>query len=242
MPYGGKSPSPRRMGGGKPRVRLILEALAGARGTAIDAARSTTTAYVETLAVARAVSAAWDTNKRLAYQWDASRMSPAMLKRWEAIFALRVGVDDDLATRRGRLARAQARVGRGALLTTIQSELTDALGDIFVAVEFISPANAVITVPDVGYPFGIVVAGAPWSSSAAKILLRVQAPQGYSEADFYAAVGLIGARVEPLMPAWSVWDWYRAPEFGAPINVVGGPSAAGFYLDERNLNESVFDS
>ena len=36
-------------------------------------------------------------------------------------------------------------------------------------------------------------------------------------------------------------DWYRAPELGTPITVSGGPSAAGFYLDERNLNESVFD-
>ncbi len=241
MPYGGKSPSPRRMGGGKPRVRLILEALAGARGTAIDAANPTTTAYVETLAVARAISAAWDTNERLAYQWDARRMSPAMLNRWEVIFALPVGVNDDLATRRGRLARAQARVGRGALLTTIQNELADALGPVFVAVEFISPSNAVITVPAGGYPFGIVVAGAPWSSTAARILIRVQAPPGYSEADFYAAIGLIGARLEPLIPAWSVWDWYRAPEFGAAINVAGGPSAAGLYLDERNLDESVFD-
>lgn len=229
------------MGGGKPRVKLIFDALAAARGTAINASDPTTIAYVETLAVARAIAAAWGTNERLSYQWDPWRMSPAMLARWERIFALQVSPNDDISVRRARLARAQTRVGRGALLTTIQNELSDALGAVLVGVEFVTPTNAVVTVPDPGYPFGVVVPGAPWSSSAAKILVRVQAPAGYSEADFYNAVGLISERLEPLIPAWSTWDWYRAPQVGAPITVAGGPSAAGFYLDERNLNESVFD-
>ncbi len=239
--YGGFSPAPRRMGGGKSRVKLIFDALASARGTSIDATNPETIAYVETLAVARAIAGVWNTNQRLSFQWDARRMSPAMLERWETIYGISPGVDDELATRRGRVARAQARVGRGALYTAIYNELTDALGAFFVSIDFISPTNAVVTVPAGGYPFGTVVDGFPWLSTVAHILVRVVCPTGYSEHEFYEAVGLMAERLEPLLPAWTTWDWYRAPETGAPVAVVGGPSAGGFYLDERNLNESVFD-
>lgn len=228
------------MGGGTPRVRLIFQALAAARGTALNASDPSTAASVETLAVARQISAAWDTNDRLALQWDARRMSPAMLTRWEKIYAITPDPADDLVTRRARLAKAQARVGRAAILTALSADLQEALGAVFIALEFISPDNAVITVPDVSYPFGLVVPGSPWSSTASSILVRVEQPAGYSAGDFYEAVGRIANVLEPAIPSWVTWHWYRAPEFGAPINVVGGPSAAGFYLDERNLNNSVF--
>ena len=225
------------MGGGTPRTKRILESLIAARGTAIAVGDRTSVAYVETLAVARALAAAWSTNQRLANQWDARRMT-SLLERWESIFAIRSHPDASDASRRHLIELAQARVGRAALLTTISAELTDALGAKFVAVEFISVANAIITAPDGTYPYGIVVADMPWSSTVSQILIRVQATA--DETDFYDSVGLIADRLDSLIPAWANWTWYRAPEFGAPSDVVGGPGAGGFYLDERNLNESVF--
>ena len=226
------------MGGGRPRAKLFLDALVAARGTAIDAGNPATVAYVETLAIARALAAAWGTNQRLANQWDARRMT-SMLSRWERIFAIRRDPDDSDVVRRRRVELAQARVGRAAILTTIRAELVGALGEFFVAVEFLSVANAVITVPDGSYPFGVVVPTMPWSSTVSQILIRVQNP-GTAEHEFYEAIGLISDLIEPLIPAWATWLWYRAPQFGAPFDVPGGPSAGGFYLDERNLNESVF--
>jgi len=229
------------MGGGKSRVKLIFDSLVAARGTAINAGDSTTVAYVETMAVARAIAAAWNTNQRLANQWDARRMSPAMLVRWERIFALTPDVADSLVIRRARVAQAQARVGTAALYTVILSELTEVLGSVLVAIEFISPTVAHVNAP-AGAPFGAVNPHVPWSSTVAHILVRVQVPTGYADRDFYDAVSLIAGRLEPLLPAWATWNWYRAPETGAPIVVSGGPSAGGFYLDERNLDSSVFGS
>lgn len=241
MPFGAFNPAPRRMGGGTPRAKLIFDALVAARGTAIAAGDPNTTAYVETLAIARAISSAWGTNERLSNQWDARRMT-SMISRWEVIFNLRSHPDDRAETRRHQIELAQARVGRGALLTTITAELSDAVGDKFVGVEFISVPNAVLTMPSAAYlfPGGLVIPGAPWSSSVAHLLVQLTATG--TESDFYDAIGIVADRLEPLLPAWTTWDWYRAPAGGVPLIVNGGPQAGGFYLDdEHNLDNNVFD-
>lgn len=238
--YGGMCPAPRRMGGGRPRTKLIFDALASSRGTGIAATDPTTTAYVETLAVSRAIAAGWGTNQRLANQWDAARVT-TFITRWESVFGITPTPGDSDVVRRARIATAQARVGQDSIHNVVQAELATALGSVLVAVEFISVANAVIHVPDGTYPFGTAGADAPWYSTVAHVLVRVTKPTGYRESDFYDAVAKIPEVLDGLLPAWVTVDWYRAPEIGAPIAVAGGPSAAGFYLDERNLNESVFD-
>ncbi len=77
--------------------------------------------------------------------------------------------------------------------------------------------------------------------TVAHILVRIQKPAGATEAMFYEAAGKVAPALDPLVPAWVTFDWYRAP-LSTPINVVGGPSAGGFYLDdEHNLDNNVFD-
>jgi hypothetical protein len=228
------------MGGGTPIAKTIVDQLARARGTAVNASDPSTVAYLETLAIGRAIAAAWSTNERLANQWDALRMTD-MLPRWEKIFRLRPRPTDTLVDRRQAVARAQARVGLETIHSTVTTALSTVLGPVFVAVEFLDSSLAIITVPDGTYPFGVVVDGVPWSSSVGTVLVRVERPNGYSEGDFYEAVGKISELLDDMLPADVDFLWYRAPETGASVNVPGGPSAAGFYLDERNLNESVFD-
>lgn len=74
---------------------------------------------------------------------------------------------------------------------------------------------------------------AAWSSSVAHIAIQVQQPANYSNAQFYTAVGQIGALLDPLMPAWATWDWWLP-------NVQGG-GGPGFYLDETDLDVEIFD-
>lgn len=242
---GGYSPYPRRFGGSgndgnKPLLQIIHESLNAQRGTAFDANNDETIVWLENMAIARAITFdGWGTNERLANQWDPDRMTD-MLRRWEKILKIPVPADATESARRAEVKKRFESIGRLANHARLLDRLTTELGAVFVAVEYISIANAVILVPDSTYPFG-AVGGVPWYSTVAHILVRLTKPAGYTEGDFYEAAARVSTILDPIVPAWVSFDWYRAPEIGTPINVTGGPSAAGFYLDERNLDNSVFD-
>jgi hypothetical protein len=238
--FGGMSPYPRRFGGGEPRVKTVLETLNADRGTAFDTSNREATVYVNDMAIARALSAAWGTNERLGNLWMPYRMSTDTLVRWEKILAINPSPESTEFERRTYLATLFSNFGQAAISGRITELLTEALGDAFVAVESISYANAVIYVPDGTYPWGSVIADTPWSSTVAHVLVRLQKPTGWSEFDFYEAAGRVIQLLEPILPVWTTVDWYRA----GPVSVAvsGGPSAGGFYLDdEHNLDNECFD-
>lgn len=240
--FGGFAPYPRRFGGGKPRLQIVHESLNAQRGTALDASNPDTIVWLENHAIARALTFdGWGTNERLALQWDPRRTTD-LLPRWEKIFAIAVPPRATEYERRTELVRRWRRFGDVANHAKLTAVLADRLGDFFVAVEYISPSKAVIHVPDGSYPWGTVVAGIPWYSTVAHVLVLLQKPPGATEADFYAAAALVGPALDPFLAAWDTFDWYRAPAAGAPITVPGGPSQAGFYLDNAsNLDNAVFD-
>lgn len=258
--FGGYSPFPKRMGGGQPRIETLTKALAADRGDGFDALNRETIAYTIDTAAARALSAAWGTNQRLAQLWDPRRMSEDILARWEKILALPPAraartssteptehlaltpqVAGNIKARRERVEAVFARFGTPAWSSEIISKLQAEIGSVFVSLDSISFANANIQVPDGTYPWGAVGA-VPWSSTVAHILIRLQKPAGWSEGQFYDAASRVVLVVDPLLPAWATFDWYRAPDTGTPISVSGGPSAGGFYLDnEHNLDNNVFD-
>lgn len=239
MRLGGMSPLPAPLGGGKPRVKAVLEGLNADRGTAYDATNSETYVYAHNMALARAISAAWGTNERLARLWVPESMSMDVLERWEKIMAIYPAPDDSNEVRRARVGRLLARFGRAIVADEIEERLTQELGDVFVQVDHISYANAYITVPDGTYPWGSVDTTRPWSSTMAHVLIRLQKPTGYSEVDFYEAAGRVTQILDPILPAWAYATWYRP----GPVsqNISGGPSAGGFYLDDaHNLDNEVF--
>ena len=237
---GGKAPYPRRMGGGKPRLVYLLDSLNAQRGTAYDVTENSPI-YVENMAFARAFAELWSMNQRLANQWIPSRMTTC-LSRWEAILGITPGASDTDTVRRERISTIFSRTGAIANRATLEVALSAALGSVFLAIEYISYANAVIHVPDGTYPWGTVATDIPWSSTVSHILIKTQKPSGYSEGEFYAAVGVIEEIMDAYVPSWVTWDWYRAPAAGVAVTVTGGPSAAGFYLDdEHNLDNAVFD-
>lgn len=239
--FGGMSPSPRRMGGAGPngnRLRVFYDALGRARGDGYDTTQ-TSNVSAETMATARVIALIWSTNQRLANQWDPFRMT-TNLPRWEKILNIVPLPTDSDSARRARIQTIFARTGQAPFTSYIATQLAALLGSFFVAVEYISVANAVITVPNGTYPFGIVSAGAPWSSTTAHILIRTKLPTGAKESDFQAAIGLINPFMDAVAPAWVTWDFYRPGTVS--VAVTGGPSAGGFYLDDaQNLNLEVFD-
>lgn len=236
---GGLSPFPMRMGGGKPRLELVLDHLNRGRGDALDTATDSPV-YVENMAHARAITACWLENERLGNQWNPARLTDC-LPRWEKICGLVPGPDDSLQVRRARIEALFARIGlllNRASLTTMLEAL---VGTAYVDVEYISLDNAVIHGP-AGFPIGTYVEGFEWYSTVLHVLVRLQKPDGFTEGEFYEAAGKVTALLDDVLPAWCTFDWYRAPTGGAPVTVIGGPSAGGFYLDQdHNLDNHVFD-
>lgn len=239
MGYGGFHPYPRRFGGGRTRIQGVLDGLNADRGDTFEASDRTTTVYVINMAVARAIAAAWGTNQRLANLWVPACMAGDLLSRWEKLLAIVPKPTDDESTRRAVIEEVLARFAHPALSGEITTALEEALGDAFVAIETISYANAFILVPDGTYPWGVVGA-APWSSTVAHILIKLQKPTGWTERDFYAAAAKVSPILDSMLPAWTTFDWYRAGPIS--VNVSGGPSAGGFFLDDdHNLDNEVFD-
>lgn len=244
MSFGGYAPYPRRFGGGRPRLQIIHDALNAARGTALDATNPDTIVWVENMAYARAICFdGYGTNDRLAMQWDPDRMTD-MLSRWEKILAIVVPPE---ATEQERRAEVKKRFRRfldaSGLHSRLYAKLRDELGDVFVAIEYIDVSIATIYAPNASYPWGTVQPGHPWYSTVAHILVLTQKPDGYTDGEYYEAVGKIVQITDGFLPAWCSISWYRAPTGGAAINVSGGPSQAGFYLDQTaNLDNQVIDS
>lgn len=243
MGYGGYHPYPRRFGGGKTDLETVHESLNAQRGTAFDASNSTTLVWLENMALARAiVYDGWHTNARLAAQWDPRRATD-MLARWERVFGILPDPASTEQDRREELTRRWQRFGSNASHAKLSEELTARLGDFFVAIEYLDISLAVVHVPDGTYPWGTVAAGAPWTSTVARILVKLQKPAGATEGQFYEKASLVFPILDALVPAWVTFDWYRAPASPyAAISIAGGPSAAGFYLDaDHNLDNSIFD-
>lgn len=238
--FGGYSYFPRRCGGGKPRVQTIHEGLNAQRGTAYSK-EQTAVVSLENHAVAREIDAAWGTAQRLANQSNPARMTD-MLPRWERILTIPADPEATDPERRAEVEARLARIGQDVNHAHVYSEALRVLGDFFVAVEYISLSLAVITVPDGTYPFGSVVAGAPWSSTVAHVLVRMVIPSGHLDTEYWALLGKLRTTLDAILPVYVTFAGYRAPVVGTPINVAGGPSAGGWYLDEPNLDILVFSS
>lgn len=244
--FGKYAPYPRRFGGGRYSGKTLLEvvhkSLNAQRSAVFDDKDGTSIASVEHEAWARAlVFDGWEVNARLGHQWDAERMTD-MLPRWEQIFKIRPLPGASLRSRRAEVARRWRRFNGVANHARLTTELKEVLGPYFVAVEYIDLNLANVHVPDGTYPWGTVAPGVLWYSTVAHILVRLQKPAGATEAQFYAAAGEVPKALDPVVSAFVTFDWYRAPDAGTPINVTGGPSAAGFYLDDaHNLDNNVFD-
>lgn len=243
MGYGGHFPYPRRFGGGRPRLKIIHDALNAARGTALDASNPDTIVWVENMAYARAICFdGYGFNDKIALQNDPRRMTD-FLPRWEKILALTPAPGATDHERRLAVERKfKDFLKASSLHSQLVAKLQDTLpANVFGGIEYIGFLNAVIHVPDASYPWGTVVPGFPWYSTTARVLIRLEKPEGYTEQDFYAEAAKIGPAIDGLLPSWATFDWYRRPASGAAINVEDGPSAAGFYLDdEHNLDNSVF--
>lgn len=239
MSFGGYHPFPMRFGRARAsRLEVIHTSLNAQRGTALDTSDSAKIVWIENLAFARAIDAAWSTNARLSHQWDPERVTD-MLSRWEKIMGLAPSPTDSLVTRRAALTKQWERFGGLVNIGRMSSRLTDILGDIFVSIDFIGSSVANIHVPDNTYPWGTPSVENPWYSTVMHMLVRTTVPTGYSEQDYLDIVSKVNPLLDGILPAWMTWNVYRPGPIS--VNVPDGPTAGGFYLDDpHNLNWEVF--
>ena len=226
MGFGGLHPSPYSMGGGSPSLEQILDSLAAQIGPAYDTAEGGIV-YVELMAEARAIHAIWKQNERLGNQWIGAKMTD-FLPRWEKIYRIAPRPTATLPERRARVTIAQARAGR-CDSEKLYEVCQTILGDAFVSIVNLSSATANVYTPT-GWPMGSHSAAIDWLSTVAHVAVKVAQPSTMDDGDFYDRCGDLVSELDLILPAWVTFDWFRE-----------GPSGAGFFLDETNLDNEAFD-
>jgi hypothetical protein len=237
--FGGFAPFPRRYGGNTSPIKAILDSLNLQMGTGYNTDINSSV-YVQNYAIARAIWSAWALNNMLSLQGQPLKMT-AFLNRVEKYLSLPMDPSLNDTQRRQRIQAVYAKRGQDVDQQFITDGLIAAMDGVFVQLEFISFANAVIHVPDGTYPWGTVADGFPWYSTVQHILILTQKPTNWSEGQYREAVGRGSQFIDPVLPADCTYTFYHAPEGRVAINTPGGPSMAGFYLDTPNsLDYNVF--
>jgi len=227
---GGFNPAPFTFGASKHSVEeTILAALNQGDGTGLTDEQASYN-YAENFAIARAIADVWSTNKRLANQWDANRMTD-FLGRWEAILDLHPATTDTPTARRAAVAAKLALAGQPATQQVIYDLAVRVLGSIFVQIANASSTTATASVPGgVTIPGGVTLPDGVWASGIANVAIKVEQPAAMTDQEFYTTAGAILPYLDGLLPAWVDFNWFREDVLGV-----------GFFLDQiRNLDNSGF--
>lgn len=188
----GRSPYPRRYGGG-PNVLIIehmamLDALAPGWDVSED-----TAVYAETYAHALAVTMIWRINGRLRNQRVPTKMLES-LPVWEETCGLRPTPSDTMPARRRSLA-AKMRGFVGNTLGDIYDVCAAAAATNFVGINLVDPATTYWPGINPGPP------GFEWSSNRATIGVGLTRT-GLADSDFFALVQRLNALLSALVPSW----------------------------------------
>lgn len=194
MPKFGRSPFPRRFGGGKHVIEQEHEALLQALAPAFDITDDSPI-YAEAYAQACAVAFVWTASGRARGAFIPARMLET-LTDWEEACRTRPSSSDSTADRRARVA-GKLRGLTGNTLGDIGDALRALLGQRFVDVVVVAPANEVVYWPGVNPgPEGF-----DWSSNRAVIAARLDvASMSGSEARSLLQRAL--ELLDSMAPAW----------------------------------------
>ena len=113
---------------------LILNSLNKARGTAYsayDTTQDNTAVYVENYAFAKAITDLWESNQRLANQFDPLRMG-AYINRWEAILGIFADPTDTIEQRKAVIGAKMALLANAPIDQAVADLCSAYLGNLFV--------------------------------------------------------------------------------------------------------------
>ncbi|NBS94072.1 MAG: DUF2313 domain-containing protein [Betaproteobacteria bacterium] len=209
----GRSPWPRRFGGGKHTVELEHEAILEALSPYFDVSEDSSV-YPEALAQAWAMAVIWCAAGRSRGALIPARMLET-LDDWETACRTRPSSSDSVQARRARVA-SRLRGLIGNTLGDISAALTDLVGSTFVQLQVVPVAGEIVYWPGVnpGPP------GLEWSSNRA--VLGVQLQQGLlSDDEFAAQRAQVAQLVDAMIPSWMSYRVGTGSSFIVNVGVVG---------------------
>lgn len=197
MPRFGRSPFPRRFGGGRHPCEDEHDALREALSSSYDVSDASTI-WDETWAQAGIVAAVWLAAERARGALIPSRMLET-LTDWEEACRTRPAASDYVQTRRDRVA-AKLRGLIGNTVGDISAALTTLLGSRFVQLQFVGTTNEIVYWPGVnpGPP------GLEWSTNRV-IVGVVLSRDGVTDDEFTSIRNRASELMDSIIPAWMTY-------------------------------------
>jgi len=236
----------------------ILESLNYARGTAYAAYDPTitdTAVYVENYAIAKAINDLWETNQRLANQFDPLRMG-AFLERWEAILGISVNPNDTIDQRKAVVGAKMALLANAPIHQAVADLCQAYLGDMFVEVVNTYASENLGGVPGgATVPGGVNLPDDLWFSPISIIAVRTWQVRDkynnylYDERDYVKKINALSYVLDGFLPAYMLCTTYRFLYQGAgtisdgtTYEIIGSGTAFDVDLDVGSQIEVVNDS
>jgi hypothetical protein len=193
----GRSPFPRRFGGGRHPAHDEFDALRESLSPFYDVSADGTV-YDEAWAQACQIAHAWLVAERAKGVLVPARMLE-VLTDWEEACRTRPSGVDSAHDRRARVA-AKLRGLIGNTVGDISAALTELLGSRFVQLQFADPADEIVYWPGInpGPP------GLEWSSNRA-VMAVVMNDDGLSADDFTALRNRASEFMDSIIPAWMTY-------------------------------------
>lgn len=234
--YGGYSPQAERYGGGKPNAERIHSALLEVDGKSVGLTTGAGSyAWIEDLALARALAAAWGTNARGANEFD-PRRTQSMLPRWEGVFQLAVAPDETPVERRERLVFRWQALGKSPTTQQTADDLFEIAGAVFVAVLHASGPNYYPGSTDPNpydlSGFTTATTSVNWYSGAMNFAVQTQQPTGMPSSVYKALVGEMATYLDGALSAWATFS----------IGEFAHAGSSGFWMDEPNFDLEMLDA
>lgn len=243
--YGGFAPQPERYGGGKRRIEYILDALLqsdqteiGLDTTPAEFSPTQNPVWIEELATARAISAAWGTNTRGSNEFYPLK-TMSMLPRWQVLFGIVPPSFETAPQQRAYLTFKWQALYKNPTPGQIADDLAylgttpDGTQTVFTGITYTNSTTGPQYYPGGGAsnPYaedGVTVAGlslVDWWSATLNVLVNVVQPVGMNYTVYQYLTGNIAQYLDGALPAWMTYSL---------------ATSVGFFLDTQNLNFEAF--
>jgi len=236
----------------------ILESLNYARGTAYAAYDPTitdTAVYVENYAIAKAIIDLWESNQRLANQFDPLKMG-AYLERWESILGIMVVPTDTIDQRKAVVGAKMSLLANAPIHQAVEDLCKAYLGNMFVEVVNSYASENLGGVPGgATVPGGVTLPDDLWFSPISIIAVRTWQVRDkynnylYDERDYVKKINQLSYVLDGFLPAYMLCTTYRflyqgagTVSNGTTYEIVGSGTAFTVDLDPGSQIEVVDDA
>ena len=222
---GGFDPFPRRPGsrGGR-NIETLTQSMIAQRGTAYSSDPNSIV-WLESTCLARAIATGWETNQKLANQFDPYRASD-FLPRWEKIYGITPPAGATESDRRTAVAARWVLIGQRSNLGGLQALLQTLLPNTFVSVHYLPNKWAVNQTPVDVFPTGVPNTPTPpgthpsagtgnWTSTVHHIAIELQQPSWMSDEAYHReARSIYSGVLDSFVPAWVTFSAFKRDSNG----------------------------